>query len=124
MFLLNIYRTPKGRANSALTTVEGAECSAKPGARAKRAFLGEPSAAGRSSRTVWPWPFWENLSGRVYFLRLSVILFIELKFVCLRIMWFQEVHFQAPWLEAPATLDCPASLTEAEHLPSSAGFSL
>lgn len=51
-----------------------------------------------------------------------MILFIELKFVCLRIMWFQEVHFQAPWSEAPATLQA-ALLPEAEHL-AGAGFLL
>lgn len=37
-------------------------------------------------------------------------------------MWFQEAHFQAPWSEAPATLQA-ALLPEAEHL-AGAGFSL
>lgn len=103
LLLLNIYRTPKWWADIALTAVQG-----KAWGRAKLAFLGEMKAAGRNSRTICCWPFWENLGSWVCFLRLSVILFIELKFVYLRTIWFQAVCFQAlQW--SSVTLPCPAS---------------
>lgn len=79
-------QAPKWRADIALTAVQG-----KAWGRAKLAFLGEMKAAGRNSGTICCWPFWENLSSWVCFLKLSVILFIELKFVYLRTMWFQAV---------------------------------
>lgn len=103
LLLLNIYRTPKWQADIALTAVQG-----KAWGRAKLAFLGEMKAAGRNSRTICCWPFWENLSSWVCFLRLSVILFIELKFVYLRTMWFQAVCFQA-LQRSSVSLPCPAS---------------
>jgi hypothetical protein len=76
------------------------------------------STGRRNPRNTCHWSFWERLNRPLYFLGLSLILLIELKFIYLRIMWFQEVCFPGSIVWSSCYFKSMSWLLKTGHLAS------